>query len=287
MFDAHAFSTSRAHGRDAAPAPALDAPLILLVDDAPDELRWLTQLLRPLYRLSLADSAGQGLQRAQMQRPDLILLDVGLPDMDGHALCRLLKADPLTAAVPLLFLSAYNSPEQRVRGLQAGAVDFISKPFHPEEVLARLQVHLQLAAQIRRGPQAASEPSEPGRAVRHPEQPLLQTATRYIREHLAELQGVAEVAQQVGLSEKRLLALFREHLGQTVSGFISEERVRTGQRLLAETLMSVQDIAFAVGFGNPGNFATAFRERHGLSPQLYRQALRGSVDGAEPAQAGR
>jgi DNA-binding response OmpR family regulator len=287
MFDAPAFpafAATRSHARDLAPAPAIDAPLILLVDDVPDELRWLTQLLRPLYRLSLADSAGQGLQRAQMQRPDLILLDVGLPDMDGHALCRLLKADPLTATVPLLFLSAHNSPEQRVRGLQAGAVDFISKPFHPEEVLARLQVHLQLAAQIRRGPAA---PAEPGAPVRHPEQPLLQTAMRYIREHLAELQGVAGVAQQVGLSEKRLLALFREHLGQTVSGFISEERVRTGQRLLTETLMSVQDIAFAVGFSNPGNFATAFRERHGLSPQLYRQALRGPVDGAEPGQAGR
>lgn len=273
MFSAPAVSTSLftkpASPRQPAQAPAADAAHVLLIDDVPEELRWLTQLLRPLYRLSLADSAQQGLQRAQMLRPDVILLDVGLPDLDGHALCRLLKADPLTAEIPVLFLSAHNAPEQRVRGLQSGAVDFISKPFYPEEVLARLQVHLQLALQRQPAPAAP-----PDAAARHPEQPLLEVAMRYIREHLAGLQGVGDVAQQVGLSEKRLLALFREHLGLTVSGFIAEERVRTGQRLLAETLMSVQDIAFAVGFNNPGNFATAFRERHGLSPQAYRQGLR-------------
>ncbi len=253
---------------------------MLLIDDQPEDLRCLTPLLRPLYRLSLADRAQQGVQRAQMLQPDVILLDVKLPDLDGHAVCRLLKADPLTAAIPVLFLSADNAPEQRVRGLQSGAVDFISKPFYPEEVLTRIQLHLQLAQQLRQRNAAACSKALP----RHPEQPLLDSAMRYIRDHLADLQGVGDVAQQVGLSEKRLLALFREHLGLTVSGFIAEERVRTGQRLLSETLMTVQDIAFAVGFNNPGNFATAFRERHGLSPQAYRQGLRETGEPAVSAE---
>lgn len=256
-----------------APGSPRASALILLIDDRPEDLRWLTALLKPQFRLALAPNAQIGMQRALALRPDLILLDIGLPDMDGQALCRLLKADPLTAGIPLLFLSADNTPEQRVRGLSLGAVDYISKPFHPEEVLARVRIHLQLSAQIRQAPTEAHDEAAP----RHPEQPLLEVAVRYIREHLAELQGVAEVARQVGLSDKRLLALFREHLGQTVSGFISDERVRTGQRLLAETLMPVQDIAFAVGFSNPGNFATAFRERHGHSPQAFRQALRDKV----------
>ncbi len=254
---------------DAATASA-EPPLILLIDDVPEELRWLTQLLRADYRLALAPSAQAGLQRAQALRPDLILLDITLPDMDGLALCRLLKADPLTAAIPVLFLSAHSAPDFRTQCLRLGAVDYICKPFHPEEVLARVCVHLQLAAQIRQGRGDAADTSAP----RHPEQPLLQTAIRYIRDHLAELQSVSLVAQQVGMSEKRLLALFRNHLGQTVSGFISDERVRVGQRLLADTLMSVQDIAFSVGYSNPGNFATAFRERHGCSPQNYRESLR-------------
>ncbi|MCE4553529.1 helix-turn-helix domain-containing protein [Roseateles cellulosilyticus] len=84
---------------------------------------------------------------------------------------------------------------------------------------------------------------------------LVQEAVRYIRTNLAGLPPVPELARRLGLHEKRLLALFRDHLGQTVSGFVSEERVREGARLLTSTAMTVQEIAFAAGFNNPGNFA--------------------------------
>ncbi|RQO61092.1 DNA-binding response regulator [Paucibacter sp. KBW04] len=252
-------------------AAASVPPLILLVDDKPEELRWLNQLLQPDFRLALAHSGQAGLQRAQALQPDLVLLDIGLPDMDGYALCRLLKSDPLTRSIPVLFLSAHNAPERRIQGLSLGAVDFIAKPFHPEEVLARVHVHLRLAAQIRQ-PKASEAATAP--PARNPDELLVQAAAQYIRAHLSEMPSVAQIARQVGLHEKRLLALFREHLGQTISGFIRDERVSTGQRLLADTAMSVQDIAFTVGFGNPGNFATSFRERTGMSPQAYRQALR-------------
>lgn len=255
----------------AVPGSTLVRPLILLVDDKPEELRWLNQLLQPDFRLALAHSGQAGLQRAQALQPDLVLLDIGLPDMDGYALCRLLKADPLTCATPVLFLSAHNSPERRIQGLALGAVDFISKPFYPEEVLARVRVHLRLAAQIRQPTVDESAATAP---VRNPDELLVQAAAQYIRAHLSETPSVAQIARQVGLHEKRLLALFREHLGQTISGFIRDERVSTGQRLLADTAMSVQEIAFTVGFGNPGNFATSFRERTGMSPQAYRQGLR-------------
>jgi DNA-binding response OmpR family regulator len=252
-----------------ADASGTAAPLLLLIDDVPEDLRWLNTVLGQDYRLALAYSGHQGLQRAQALRPQLILLDIGLPDMDGFALCRLLKNDPLTAAIPVLFLSAQDETHERVKGLGAGAVDFIGKPFYPEEVLARVRVHLQLAAQ--RGAAAAGDVSA---SVRDPDALLVQEAAAYIRAHLAALPPVSELAGRLGLHEKRLLALFREHLGQTISGFASEERMLTGARLLSETAMSVQDIAAAVGFSNPGNFATAFRTRHGLSPQAYRQSMR-------------
>lgn len=257
---------SLSHARDI-------APLILLIDDVPDDLRWLTALLRPDYRMAFAHNGHAGLHKAQALRPDLILLDVRLPDMDGFSVCRLLKADPLTQAAPVLFLSACSQPQERVDGLAVGAVDFISKPFYPEEARARVRVHLELAAQ-RAASEAATEAVRADGAERHPDRLLVQEATRYIRAHLAELPPVPELARRLGLHEKRLLALFRDHLGQTVSGFISEERLGRGARLLSETTMSVQDIAQTVGFTNPGNFATAFRHRHGQSPLAYRTAAR-------------
>ncbi|ALV04974.1 AraC family two component transcriptional regulator [Roseateles depolymerans] len=264
---------------DTAVPSGATAPLILLIDDVPEDLRWLNELLRKEYRMALAHSGQQGLQRAQALRPQLILLDVGLPDMDGFALCRLLKTDPITAAIPVLFLSAHNQPDDRVNGLGLGAVDFISKPFWPEEVLARVRVHLALAAQLQHKDEeepAGAPTGDP--ASRNPDGLLVQEAVRYIRAHLAELPPVPELARRIGLHEKRLLALFRDHLGQTVSGFVSEERMRHGARLLSETGMAVQQVALAVGFNNPGNFATAFRTRFGQSPMAYRMAAReGSV----------
>lgn len=254
--------------------PGPGAPLLLLVDDHPEALRSLIPALQPVCRVALASTGQQGLQRAQALRPDMILLDIGLPDMDGFALCRLLKTDPLTRPIPVLFLSAHNAPEQRVQGLSAGGVDYIAKPYHPEEVVARVQIHLELSAQIRHGAVHAPDPEASAAEERDPGAVLATTAASYIREHLAEPLTVSQIARQVGVHEKRLLALFREHFGQTVSGFLSDERVRTGQRLLADTEMPVQEIAFIVGYGNPGNFATAFRERHGLTPLAFRQALR-------------
>lgn len=258
-------------------------PLLLLVDDHPEDLRWLTALLHPLYRLAFAETGHAGLQKAQALSPDLALLDVQLPDMDGFALCRLMRSDPTIRAMPMLFLSAQNDVQSRIEGLTQGAVDFISKPFHPEEVLARVRVHLSLAA-AREG-QAVEAETASVEDAGTPEQRLVRAAQRYIGDHLEEALTVSLVARQVGLSDRRLLALFREQLGQTVSGFISEERVRTGQRLLNDTDMSVQDVAQHVGFSNPGNFATAFRERHGVSPQAYRQAMRSGGGFPDPLRA--
>lgn len=275
----------------AASVPANPRPLLLLVDDQPEELRWLTALLHPLYRLAFAESGRVALQKAQGLAPDLALLDVGLPDMDGFALCRLLKSDPATRDMPLLFLSAHSDVGARIEGLSQGAVDFISKPFHPEEVLARVRVHLRLAAPRAVAASNDEGAAEPVEETGTPDQRLLAAARRYIGDHLGEPLTVNQIGRQVGLTGRRLLALFREELGQTVSGYISDERVRTGQRLLADTDMSVTDVAYHVGYSNAGNFATAFRERHGLSPQAYRSATRmrdkeSGEEGAEGADSG-
>lgn len=244
------------------PTAPSGAPRLLLVDDAPEQLRQLSELLRHQYRLLHATDGVSGFHRAQAQRPDLILLDVLMPGMDGHAVCRLLKADAATREIPVIFLSSQANAQQRLDGLRLGAVDYVGKPFLAEEVLARVHVHL---------PRAVTLPAQcPG----DPELVFVNAATRLIGEQLATLPSVGEMAERVGLSERRLSTLFRKHLGLTVSSFISEERIRVGCQMLAATPMSVQDIALEVGFANTANFSTAFRERLGLTPQAWRQLQR-------------
>ena len=130
------------------------APQILLVDDNPTNLQVLYQTLEGHgYRLLAARSGKDALAIAQRAAPDLILLDVMMPEMDGFETCARLKADARTRDSAVIFLSALTEPRDKVRGLELGAVDFVNKPFQAEEVLARVRTHLtirELQKQLRR-----------------------------------------------------------------------------------------------------------------------------------------
>ena len=118
---------------------------ILIVDDNPVNLQMLCQLLeRPGLRLFVAKSGKAALTISHKSHPDLILLDIMMPGIDGFEVCRRLKTDPTTRSIPVIFLSALDSTADKVKGLQLGAVDYVSKPFQPEEVLARVKTHLTL-----------------------------------------------------------------------------------------------------------------------------------------------
>lgn len=119
-------------------------PTILLVDDTPDNIALLSALLKDRYRLKVATNGAKALQIASaVPHPDLILLDVMMPEMDGHEACRRLKAAPETAAIPVIFLTSRTEPEDEAVGLSLGAVDYITKPISPSMVLERVANHIK------------------------------------------------------------------------------------------------------------------------------------------------
>jgi DNA-binding response OmpR family regulator len=122
-----------------------DLGAILIVDDSAETLRFLTQILSQQgYQVRPADSGELALASANFAPPDLILLDVRMPDIDGFEVCRRLKESELTRSVPVIFITALVEAEDQVRGFQLGAVDFIVKPFRKEELLARVRTHVEL-----------------------------------------------------------------------------------------------------------------------------------------------
>lgn len=118
--------------------------LILLVDDTRDNIRLLASILEADYDLAIACNGAQALDIVKDTLPDLILLDVMLPDIDGYQVCRRLKQNPATASIPVLFITAKHEIEDIVRGFQTGAVDYLSKPFIREELLVRVQSQIRL-----------------------------------------------------------------------------------------------------------------------------------------------
>lgn len=127
---------------DNPPAPPED---ILLVDDTPANLRLLTDLLvEHGYRIRPASDGELALKSVAAKAPDLILLDISMPGLDGYEVCRRLKADEQSRRIPVIFISAFGDTRQKIAGFEAGGVDFITKPFEAEEVLARVRTHLKL-----------------------------------------------------------------------------------------------------------------------------------------------
>jgi PAS domain S-box-containing protein len=119
---------------------------ILIVDDTPDNLRLLSKMLTEHgYKVRPAPSGAHALATTKKEIPDLILLDVLMPEMDGYDVCRVLKADAWTRDIPVIFLSALNEVEDKVKGFEAGGVDFITKPFHVKEVMVRVETHLAIS----------------------------------------------------------------------------------------------------------------------------------------------
>jgi phosphoserine phosphatase RsbU/P len=126
-------------------AGATPQPIALLVDDDPLNLRVLEAMLRSAgFRTLSALSGPEGRAATEKHAPDIILLDVMMPEESGFETCRLLKANPATADIPIIFISALHDVEDKIAGLEAGAVDFITKPFEKAEVLARVRLHLKL-----------------------------------------------------------------------------------------------------------------------------------------------
>ena len=122
-----------------------DKKLILLVDDAPANIQIAREILKDTYKTRVATSGAKALELVKVDPPpDLILLDISMPEMDGYEVCTRLKSDPSTREIPVIFLTARTEAEDETKGFGVGAVDYIHKPFSPPVVMARVQTHLNL-----------------------------------------------------------------------------------------------------------------------------------------------
>lgn len=121
-----------------------DKPTILAVDDTPENIDVLVGILKEHYRVKVAPNGEKALQSAAKSVPDLILLDVMMPVMDGYTTCEHLKSSEKTAGIPVIFLTAKANTEDVVKGFELGAVDYVTKPFNPTELLSRVKTHIEL-----------------------------------------------------------------------------------------------------------------------------------------------
>lgn len=255
-------------------SPQLSSRRVLLVDDNSDDRELLTQCLHPRgYRIFFAENGQEGIERAEIITPDIILMDVSMPGISGLVACRLIKASATLRTIPIIFLSAASLPHERVEGLRAGAVDYITKPFDFEEVLLRVAVHIPDRPTLRPEalPQVVANPTPYNDSSFARDAILFRAACAVITNDLSGLLDVNDIAASVGTNARRLNVAFRRCAESTVLDVIREARMVEARRLLSESSLEVAAIACAVGFETPRNFSTAFKQRFGVTPSSLRK----------------
>jgi signal transduction histidine kinase len=216
---------------------------ILLVDDAPNNLRLLTGLLEEHgYDVRTVTSGASALKAVGLEPPDLILLDVAMPGMNGYEVCEKLRANPETRTIPVIFISALDGALDKVRAFDVGGVDYISKPFHAQEVLARVRTHLALRSTQRQ----------------------LETQNYKLQQEITErmeaerqLQFLSHRLVEVQENERRAIAHeLHEEVGQTLTGLnLSLEivgsttedkraaRLSQAQRMVIDLIQQVREMS--------------------------------------------
>lgn len=254
-------------------------PKVLIIDDQMDSVALLLQYFHGQAVDVMTALDGQdGIQKAILGQPDIILLDVLMSPMNGYEVCLELKKDPRTARIPVIFLSASTTLNSKLNGLAVGGVDYICKPFSSEEVLARVFVHFNTSRQLAHldnGPVEARP--VPAREIQ-----VIAEVVACLQDPKHIWQGTESMARKIGLNEKKLNGIFRRQFGMTVSEYRLHQRLEGARWKLANTLQQIQGIAVEAGFKNHSDFSRAFRTRYGMGPRQYRQASSSSIQVLAP-----
>jgi DNA-binding response OmpR family regulator len=252
-------------------------PEVLIIDDLMESVALLLRYLHgEAIDVMVALNGVDGLRKAREGQPDVILLDVCMPHIDGYAVCRQLKTDTLTAHIPVIFLSANGTLQHKLDGFAAGGVDYIAKPFSSEEVLARIFVHLRSTSLVKPQPLPGDgRLARPAAPELNREHQMTATALALFQEADQEWLGLEQLARKMGVNEKRLTELFRKHLGMSVAEYQITQRLESAREKLCSSSQQIQIIAEEAGYQNASDFSRAFRQRYGLGPREYRQASAG------------
>ena len=261
---------------------ALHDKKILIIDDAEADRMLISSYLQQRgCRLYHAVDGLDGIHKAKLLIPDLILMDLDMPQCNGYSACKVLTEAEETSAIPIIFLSAYSETEQRIQGFLSGGVDFIGKPYSFDEVKLRIAVHLkqEISSYKELHEKTVFDISEnDSKPNDHVDSVFFNNAKVYLLRSLEEPPGLSELARLVGTNSKRLNLAFKKCAGVTVYEYLREERMVEARKMLFNTDFSINEISQKLGFSSNANFSTAFKERFGMPPSRFRskQLLSGS-----------
>lgn len=247
---------------------------VLVVDDDDEVRGYLQQELHARYRVTACTNGREALERLLTEPFDLVLSDIMMPEMDGVQLCQRIRTNVRLNHLPVILLTAKTSDESRLESLEVGANAFIPKPFNTEILLKTVQNLLDEHDRLRSSFSGLQLPVDQVDTpeLQSPDERLLQRIVKIVNENLSNPDLTSDmIAQEVGLSRVHLYRKLKELTNQSARNYIRNIRLVKAAELLSQKKMAIAEVAYQVGFANPNNFATAFKEMYGVSPTTYNE----------------
>ncbi|MFB6318311.1 two-component regulator propeller domain-containing protein [Saccharicrinis sp. FJH54] len=244
--------------------------VVLLAEDNPELRRFMKETLQDRYTVKEAGDGDMALKLANKYLPDLIISDVMMPKLDGLDLCKRLKNDIHTSHIPVILLTARTADEDKIKGLEIGADDYITKPFNLEMLLLRIHnlmdkrqnMHQHFRKNI------AINPSEI--EITSLDEKLIKKAVDYVEKNLSQSRfSVEDLSRELGMSRVYLYKKLLTITGKSPVEFIRIIRLKRGAQLLEKSQMTIAEIAYEVGFNSPRYFSKYFKEEYGMLPTDY------------------
>ncbi|WP_324679053.1 two-component regulator propeller domain-containing protein [Hymenobacter sp. GOD-10R] len=261
-------------------------PRLLVVEDNDEVRQYLQQLFEPDYEVLTAEDGIDGWEKALSELPDLIISDVMMPRSDGLELCKRLKQHPKTAHIPVLLLTARTAETHELEGLGMGADDYVSKPFNPTLLQAKITTLVRNRRKLHEfyQRQILLEPTEV--VIADADKQFLENAMNAVEKHLSNPEfSVQVLAREVGMSLSVFYRRIKSITGQTVVEFIRDVRMKRAAQLLASTPMRVSEVAFQVGIEDPRYFRKTFQKIYNVTPSDYAKQHRQSRETTSPLES--
>ena len=254
---------------------------VLIVDDSDDFLSFMKEMLSEHYSVCTAVNGKDALVKIQEHKPDIILSDVMMPEMDGNEFCHRVKDNPETASIPFVMLTARLSTQHQIEGFTSGADAYITKPFDFNLLLVRIENILRshsVTDEVKSESEPAQhksrqkiEPTITEEEITSVDQQLVDKATAFVEKNLSNAELSVEVmSEALGMSRVHLYKRLLSITGNTPSEFIRIIRLKHAARLLREGQLNVSEVAYKVGFNMPRYFSKYFKEYFGVGPSQYK-----------------
>jgi YesN/AraC family two-component response regulator len=245
--------------------------LVIAEDD--EEIRnYLENELSSDYEVHACTNGREALGEIIRTKPDLVLSDIMMPEMDGNTLCTRLKTNPITNSIPVVLLTAKSRDEDKLEGLETGADAYIVKPFNMDilrrTIINLINKHRLLRLKYERNDNLEEQADEI--RLKSPDEKLLERIMECINKNLNNSDlSVDMIADTVGISRVHLHRKMKDLTGQTPHDFIRNIRLKKAAQLLANQGMNVTEVMYACGFANSASFSTVFKKFYGMSPRDY------------------